>query len=90
MPEVSLKFLRTLISEVEAIVNDRPISYATTDIDDISPLIPFMLWGVTACRKCINPTFFIYSSKVWSATQPVATKRGKQTKRWTCEAKYSI
>ena len=35
--------LRTLISEVEAIVNDRPISYASTDIDDISPLTPSML-----------------------------------------------
>ena len=37
---VGKNVLRTLITEVKSIVNDRPISYATTaDINDLSPLL---------------------------------------------------
>ena len=39
------------------------------------------------CRKFIHPMFFIYSSKVWSATPPVLTVGNKQN---TEHAKLNI
>ena len=37
---VSLVTLQTLVTEVEAVLNDRPLTYITPDIEDADPLTP--------------------------------------------------
>lgn len=39
---VSREELITVVSEVEAIVNDRPLTYASGDLNDPEPLTPFL------------------------------------------------
>lgn len=36
----TLESLQTIIVEVEALLNDRPITYASSDIDDLNPITP--------------------------------------------------
>jgi len=40
---ITLDELNTLVIEVEAVINDRPITYITSDIGDSDPLTPSML-----------------------------------------------
>ena len=37
---VTLPVLQTLIVEIEAVLNDRPLTYVSADIDDAEPLTP--------------------------------------------------
>jgi len=37
---VTLTVLQTLVTEVEAILNDRPITYVSSELDDLQPLTP--------------------------------------------------
>jgi len=37
---VTLTALQTLVTEVEAILNDRPITYVSSELDDLQPLTP--------------------------------------------------
>ena len=48
---ISLPVLQTMIVEVEAVLNDRPLTYTSSDIDDPQPLTPaHLLYG----RKIIR------------------------------------
>ena len=43
---VTLPVLQTLIVEVEAVLNDRPLTYVSTDLNDLEPLTPsHLLYG---------------------------------------------
>ena len=55
------------------------MSLSRTDPINFTNVLPrFYIEGVTTCRKFIHPMFVIYSSKVWSATQPVLRVGNKQ------------
>ena len=40
---VTLEELTTILLEMEAVVNDRPLTYASGDLDDINPITPSSL-----------------------------------------------
>lgn len=43
---VDMETLNTIVTEVEMIMNDRPLTYTSTDIDDMEPLTPsHLLYG---------------------------------------------
>ena len=43
---ISLTTLQTLVAEVEAVLNDRPLTYVSSDITDLEPLTPsHLLYG---------------------------------------------
>ena len=43
---VTLPILQTLIVEIEAVLNDRPITYVASDLNDLEPLTPsHLLYG---------------------------------------------
>ena len=37
---VTLPVLQTIVVEIEAVLNDRPITYVSTDVRDVEPLTP--------------------------------------------------
>ena len=48
---ISLLMLETLATEIEALLNDRPLTYVSTDVQDAEPLTPaHLLYG----RKIIT------------------------------------
>ena len=47
---VTLPVLQTLIVEIEAVLNDRPLTYVSADLDDAEPLSPSHL----ICGQCIT------------------------------------
>jgi len=40
---VTTEELRTIVTEIEALLNDRPLTYVSTDIEDLSPVTPSSL-----------------------------------------------
>ena len=43
---VSLTSLQTIVTEIEAVLNDRPITYMSSDVSDPEPLTPaHLLYG---------------------------------------------
>ena len=52
---VSLVTLQTLITEVEAVLNDRPLTYMTSDIVDADPITPSHL----LCGRRITPLPYV-------------------------------
>ena len=48
---ISLLMLETLVTEIEALLNDRPLAYVSSDVQDAEPLTPVhLLYG----RKIIT------------------------------------
>ena len=41
---VNLTTLQTVVVEIEAILNDRPLTYLSTDVNDEEPLTPIHLF----------------------------------------------
>jgi hypothetical protein len=43
---VTMETLQTIVTEIEAVMNDRPITYVSSNIDDLEPLTPsHLLYG---------------------------------------------
>ncbi|XP_052255015.1 uncharacterized protein LOC127860777 [Dreissena polymorpha] len=40
---VTLESLQTIVTEIEAVLNDRPLTYASTDLNDPAPITPSQL-----------------------------------------------
>jgi hypothetical protein len=51
---ISMEVLRTLVTEIECIINDRPLTYTYTDTKDEEPLTPsHLLYG----RRITSPIY---------------------------------
>ena len=43
---VSMETLQTIVTEIEAVINDRPLTHVSSNIDDLEPLTPsHLLYG---------------------------------------------
>ena len=75
---VSLPVLQTMVVEVEAVLNDRPLTYTSSEVDDPQPLTPaHLLYGRTITRlpyECLaddlqDPDYGAHSLRTQTKTQ---------------------
>lgn len=72
---VSEEVLRTILLEVESILNSRPLGYVSTDIADPDPVTPnSLLMGRPDCSlpQVVYPESELLSRKRWRHTQVLA------------------
>jgi hypothetical protein len=53
---ITLTALQTLVTQIEAVINDRPITYVSCDVTDLEPL---------------TPTHLLYGRKITSLPYPL-------------------
>ena len=94
---VTLPILQTLIVEIEAVLNDRPITYVASDLNDLEPLTPsHLLYG----RRIITLPHKIMDDEVDDPTYgaPIVREMAKRQsqllhhfqKRWRREYVSSL
>jgi len=74
---VTLPVLQTLITEIEAVLNDRPLTYDSADIYDPEPLTPSHLicgWNITSLphqtvEETVDPTYGVPQVKEFARRQ---------------------
>lgn len=58
---ISLEELQTILTEIEAVLNDRPLTYPSSELDDEHPLTPsHLLYG----RKITTLPYYTYDDNV--------------------------
>ncbi|XP_053406534.1 uncharacterized protein LOC123530253 [Mercenaria mercenaria] len=96
---VTMETLRTIVTEIEAILNDRPITYTSSNIEDMEPLTPaHLLYG----RRMTSLPYYDIETETGMASvqidQSILTRRAKIQaniinhfwKRWKTEYLTSL
>ncbi|XP_053391449.1 uncharacterized protein LOC128554225 [Mercenaria mercenaria] len=96
---VTMETLRTIVTEIEAILNDRPITYTSSNIEDMEPLTPaHLLYG----RRMTSLPYYDIETETGMASiqsdQSILTRRAKIQaniinhfwKRWRTEYLTSL
>ncbi|XP_006817315.1 uncharacterized protein LOC102804968 [Saccoglossus kowalevskii] len=89
--------LSTLLSEVESAVNDRPLTYLSPSVDDLSPLTPSHLLNGRPLRSLLqinasdpNPNFELNNITANNRVQYLSTLQNGFRKRWVNEYLTSL
>ena len=91
---INLEELRTLVSELEATVNDRPLTYVVGELEDLEPLTPSMLvhgrrlipYPFNFDEESLEDPTYMEGSKEMNVRLEYITKLSKHLwKRWSNE-----
>jgi len=94
---ISLKQLETVVTEVEAMLNDRPLTYLSSDLTDLKPLTPsHLLYGrpvpnpLDSPVDLNDPDFQVGESTVRQTVNRQTKLIQQFWQRWKCEYLTSL